>query len=162
MTNTFSDDILVYRNINRTEMYKMKTEPYKRKAYYYETDRMDIVHHSNYVRWFEEARVDLLNKIDCPFENIEKQGLMSPVLSVETHYKYPVKFADEFEVRCSLTEFNGCTYSLEYEVFNLTSGKIACTGKSQHCFTDSNLRPVRLKKKYPEIYDKFMSVLEKE
>ena len=75
----------------------MNIRPYRRKAYYYETDRMDIVHHSNYVRWLEETRVDLLEQIGCPFAEIEKRGLVSPVLSVETNYRFPVRFGDEFE-----------------------------------------------------------------
>lgn len=140
----------------------MAVKPYRRRAYYYESDRMDIVHHSNYIRWFEEARVDLLIQIGCPFEEIEKRGLMSPVLSVSAEYKYPVKFGDEFEVRGRMTKFNGCQYLVKYEVFNLTSGKISCIGESSHCFTDVNLKPVRLKKNYPDIYEKFMTILDAE
>ena len=83
----------------------MTLTPYKRKAFYYETDRMDIIHHSNYVRWLEEARVDLMEQLGCPFHEIEARGIVSPVLSVETHYKYPVRFGDEFEVRCKLSKF---------------------------------------------------------
>lgn len=137
----------------------MNIRPYRRKAYYYETDRMDIIHHSNYVRWLEETRVDLLEQIGCPFAEIEKRGLVSPVLGVETNYKYPVRFGDEFEVRARLTEFNGCKYSLEYEIVNITTGQLACTAKTRHCFTDGNLRPARLKKSFPDIYEKFNEMM---
>ena len=54
----------------------MTLTPYKRKAFYYETDRMDIIHHSNYVRWLEEARVDLMEQLGCPFHEIEKRGIV--------------------------------------------------------------------------------------
>ena len=101
-------------------------KPYRRKAYYYETDRMDIVHHSNYVRWLEEARVDLMAQAGSPFEVTESMGVVSPVLSVTTEYKYPVKFGDEFEVRAKITEFNGCKFSLSYEIVNLTANKLSC------------------------------------
>ena len=133
----------------------MTLTPYKRKAFYYETDRMDIIHHSNYVRWLEEARVDLMEQLGCPFHEIEARGIVSPVLSVETHYKYPVRFGDEFEVRCKLSKFNGCAYELDYEVFDLTTQKTACLAHTSHCFTTSDLKPVRLKKHYPDIYEKF-------
>ena len=56
----------------------MTLTPYKRKAFYYETDRMDIIHHSNYVRWLEEARVDLMEQLGCPFHEIEERGIVSP------------------------------------------------------------------------------------
>ena len=135
----------------------MTLTPYKRKAFYYETDRMDIIHHSNYVRWLEEARVDLMEQLGCPFHEIEERGIVSPVLSVETHYKYPVRFGDEFEVRCKLSKFNGCAYELDYEVFDLTTQKTACLAHTSHCFTTSDLKPVRLKKHYPDIYEKVLS-----
>lgn len=44
---------------------------YTHKAQYYETDQMGIVHHSNYIRWFEEARVDFFEKIGCSYKDIE-------------------------------------------------------------------------------------------
>ena len=138
----------------------MKFEPYRRKAYYYETDRMDIVHHSNYVRWLEEARIDLMEKLGCPFTETEKMGIVSPVLSVETHYKYPVRFGDEFEVRCTLSKFNGCAFELDYEIYNITSDKLSCTAHSSHCFTTSDLKPIRLKKHFPDIYEKFFDAVE--
>ena len=46
--------------------------PYERKVFYYETDKMAIVHHSNYVRWMEEARVFFLEQVGAPFEKIEE------------------------------------------------------------------------------------------
>ncbi|MBR1422944.1 MAG: acyl-CoA thioesterase [Ruminococcus sp.] len=137
----------------------MQLRPYRRRAYYYETDRMDIIHHSNYVRWLEETRVDALEQVGCPFAEIEKRGLYSPVLAVETNYKYPIKFGDEFEVRAKLTEFNGCKYAFEYEIVNITTGQAACIAKTKHCFTDTELRPVRMKKKHPDIYEKFLQMV---
>ncbi len=135
-----------------------KLKPYRRRAYYYETDRMDIVHHSNYVRWLEEARVDLMEQAGCPFTVTESMGIVSPVLKVETEYKYPVRFGDEFEVRCTLTNFNGCRFELEYEIVNLTTNQLACKAKTSHCFTDTSLRPVRLQKQFPELYQKLLAV----
>ena len=139
----------------------MKTTPYKRRAYYYETDKMGIVHHSNYVRILEESRVDLMAKAGLPFTEVEKMGLMVPVLGVELEYKYPLRFDDEFEVSCTLVEFNGCKFSVKYEVENLTTGKLAVTARTRHCFTDENLVPVRLKKKFPEVYERFLQYVEK-
>lgn len=134
--------------------------PYRRKAYYYETDRMDIVHHSNYIRWLEEARIDLMEQMGCPFEVTERQGIVSPVLSVYTEYKYPVRFGDEFEVRCRLLSFNGCKFELEYEVCNLTTGQLSLTAKTTHCFTGMDLRPIRMQKKFPELYENLVEALE--
>ena len=56
--------------------------PCEHKVQYYETDGMGIVHHSNYIRWFEEARVDLLEKLGYGYDRIEAEGFSSPVLEV--------------------------------------------------------------------------------
>lgn len=133
----------------------MKTTPYKRRAYYYETDKMGIVHHSNYVRILEESRVDLMAKAGLPFTEVEDMGLMIPVLGVQLEYKFPLRFDDEFEVICELVDFNGCKFSVKYTVNNLTTGRLAVTAVTKHCFTDDKLMPVRLKKNYPEVYEKF-------
>ena len=63
----------------------MKLRPYSRRVYYYETDKMGIVHHSNYIRWFEEARVDLIEQAGLPFQLVEEEGLMTPVLSANVN-----------------------------------------------------------------------------
>ena len=61
---------------------------YQHKVQYYETDKMGIVHHSNYIRWMEEARIDFLDSIDFGFAMLESQGVISPVIGVECDYKF--------------------------------------------------------------------------
>ncbi len=138
----------------------MDITPYRRRAYYYETDKMGIVHHSNYVRILEESRVDLMTKAGLPFTEVEQMGLMIPVLEVSLQYKFPLRFDDEFEVVPTLTDFNGCKFTVKYEINNLTTGKLALTAQTKHCFTDDKLMPVRLKKKFPEVYEKFSQYVE--
>ena len=61
--------------------------PCEHKVQYYETDGMGIVHHSNYIRWFEEARVDLLEQLGFGYDRIEAAGYSGPVLEVSCQYK---------------------------------------------------------------------------
>ena len=61
---------------------------YIRKINYYETDRMGIVHHSNYIRFLEEARCRVLKKIGLSIEKIEETGFTIPTLEVNCKYKY--------------------------------------------------------------------------
>ena len=120
----------------------MKLRPYSRRVYYYETDKMGIVHHSNYIRWFEEARVDLIEQAGLPFQLVEEEGLMTPVLSAECEYKLPFKFGDVFIVKAYIPDFGGARFSVTYEV-----------GKTTHCFVDMDMRPVRIKKTHPHVYE---------
>ena len=73
-------------------------KPYKHKVQYYETDQMAVVHHSNYIRWFEEARVELLERIGMSYDRLEREGLISPVLGVKAQYKSMVRFGDSVEI----------------------------------------------------------------
>ena len=62
------------------------TFEFAREINYYETDRMGVVHHSNYIRFLEEARCDWLKNIDMPFELLEENGITIPVLEVKCVY----------------------------------------------------------------------------
>ncbi|MBQ8959918.1 MAG: acyl-CoA thioesterase [Ruminococcus sp.] len=137
-------------------------KPYRRKVYYYETDKMSIMHHSNYIRIFEETRVDFLEQAGMPFRLIEERGLLMPVLSVECSYKRPLRFGDEFEVTPVITKFTGTTLFVKYRVVNTATGELCAEGSSSHCFTDRDMRPVRTKRTYPEIYHLFADNVEEE
>lgn len=130
-------------------------KPYERRVFYYETDKMGIMHHSNYIRIFEETRVDFLQQSGMPFEEIESRGILMPVLSVECKYKKPLKFDDLFNVHMSITKFNGVSLYVSYKIFNKDSGELCAEGNSSHCFTDLNLSPIRTKKSYPDIFKIF-------
>ncbi|MGN0643320.1 MAG: acyl-CoA thioesterase [Huintestinicola sp.] len=130
----------------------MDIKPYSRKVYYYETDKMGIVHHANYIRWFEEARVYYIEEAGLPFETVESQGVLSPVLSAECEYKLPFHFNDTFLITAAITEFGGARFAVSYIVTD-PEGIIHATGKTTHCFVDTEMRPIRLKKNYPRIYD---------
>ncbi len=67
---------------------------FERKINYYETDRMGVVHHSNYIRFLEEARCEMLAAHNMPYSAFEEQGVMIPVLGVNCDYKSHVTFDD--------------------------------------------------------------------
>ncbi len=132
-----------------------KILPYKRRVYYYETDKMAVMHHSNYIRIFEETRVDFMEQAGMPFSQIEGMGILMPVLSVSCEYKFPLRFEDEFAVYPKITSFSGVKLCLEYTIKQCSTGNICAVGTSSHCFTDTDLRPIRIKNKFPEIYKLF-------
>ena len=73
-------------------------EKYIHKVNYYETDKMGITHHSNYIRWMEEARIDFLEQIGLGYKKLEEDGIISPVIHVECDYKLPTTFDDKIEI----------------------------------------------------------------
>ncbi len=130
----------------------LKLRPYRHKVQYYETDKMGIVHHSNYIRWFEEARVDFLDQVDMPYEKVEAIGLISPVVSVECHYHGMTHFGDEVWILPRVQKFNGVRLIIAYEVRDIKTGNLLCSGTSSHCYLDSEGKPVNLKKANPDLY----------
>lgn len=130
----------------------MKKYSCSHKAHYYETDQMGVVHHSNYIRWFEEARVEFLDKIGYPYARMEKDGVISPVLEIEAKYRSMVHFGDEVSIEAFIESFNGIKMSIAYEIKDSHTGELRTTGKSRHCFLDRNGHPLSLKRSFPEIY----------
>lgn len=110
---------------------------------YYETDQMEIVHHSNYIRYFECGRVDLLKKLGLPIEKIEEAGVMLPVASVECRYKLPAKLGDVLTVVSIVDEVPRARLVIRSEIYN-QDGQLMCDGKVVMGFIDAHSRrPVR-------------------
>lgn len=131
---------------------------FERRINYYETDRMGVVHHSNYIRFLEEARCQMLDDNNMPYSAFEEQGVMIPVLGVNCDYKLHVTFDDIIEIKPFVKHFNGVRLTMGYHITNKKTGDLILTGETKHCFTDKNLRPIRLQKQIPEFYDKFMKL----
>jgi acyl-CoA thioester hydrolase len=131
---------------------------YSRKANYYETDQMGIVHHSNYIRYFEEARLDWMNTRVVQYRDMETAGVIIPVLSVDCQYKHPVRFDDSMEIFVHLTDYDGLRMSFEYELYLKESGILCVTGHTSHCFLNHDLSPVILMKINPQMGKKMIEI----
>ena len=126
-----------------------------RKINYYECDRMGITHHSNYIRFMEEARIELLDKFGYGFERMEAEGVSSPVVSVECEYKKPTTFRDELVIYVHLEELSALKLKFRYEM--KVEGKLACKGITTHCFFE-NGRPVVIAERFPDLCEQLKSM----
>ena len=86
---------------------------YEHKAEYYETDQMGIIHHSNYIRWYESARIYFMDNLGISYKKMEEKGIISPVLSVSSEYKNMVYFDDVVLVNVKIKKYNGIRLELE-------------------------------------------------
>lgn len=110
---------------------------------YYETDQMGIVHHSNYVRYFECGRTDMLKKLGLPIEQIEQTGVMLPVVAVECRYKVPARLGDTLRVVSIIDKVPMAKLVIRNEIYN-PAGQLVCEGSVTLGFIDSvSRRPVR-------------------
>ncbi len=97
--------------------------PYYHIVQYYETDAMAVVHHSNYIRWFEEARLDYLEQAGYPYNIMEEKGLMIPVLGVSCEYRKAVHFGETVRLETEIVKFNGLNLRLSMR-FMIKSDRI--------------------------------------
>lgn len=136
---------------------------YLRQPHYYETDQMGIIHHSNYIRWFEEARVDWLSFLDVPYYKIEEAGIIIPVLGVSCEYKEMIRYEDTVRIEVTIDKYTGTRLDFSYEIYNKKNNRLLTTGTSNHCFLNKeNNRLLQLKRSHPEMHQIFLETFEKQ
>jgi len=133
---------------------------YIHKVNYYETDKMGVTHHSNYIRWMEEARIEFLDRIGYSYFKLEEDGIMSPVIGIECDYKATTTFNDEIEIDVKVKEFKGVRLVIEYVMTNAKTKELILKGVSKHCFVNKDGKPIILKKEFPE-FDGVLRELDK-
>lgn len=138
----------------------MTVKPYLRRAMYYETDQMGVVHHTNYIRWFEEARIDLLRQYGIDYRSLEQRGIIIPVVDVQCRYLRSVRFDDVVEITLTMTRYTGVRMCFSYEVRFQSDGLLAATGQSTHCFVDPAGKLLALKRLDPALDLLFAKVAE--
>lgn len=124
---------------------------YIRKVNYYETDKMGITHHSNYIRFMEEARMNFMDEIGYPMRRLEAEGISSPVVSINCEYKHATTYSDEIEIEVSVKKYTGARLTVGYVMKNKEDGALVLEATSAHCFLDKNGKPIALKKTSPEL-----------
>lgn len=128
-------------------------KPFIRSVNYYETDQMHIVHHSNYARYMEEARLFFMEQIGLSYDKLEEMGIIIPVLELHDYYTQSLKYGDSFEVRAAIVRITPVRFTVQYEFYKIGTGEKVHTGETSHAFLDSEFRPMNLRKKFPEVYE---------
>jgi len=144
------------------QLEKRKVKPYEHQAKYYETDQMGIIHHSNYIRWMEEARMDLMAQMGYDYKKMEEAEIISPVLSVECQYKSMVHFNDIVVIETKIAYYNGVKMTMQYRMSDKETGELRTLATSEHCFLNASGKPISLKRSYPEIDTKFFEMVDEE
>lgn len=119
---------------------------YVRPVHYHETDQMGMVHHANYVKWFEEARLDFMRQLGLDYAQMEKNGIFLPVLSVHCNYHQRVCFGDTVVIQSELVAYNGIRFEMAYRIFVQGSSICHTSGSSSHCFMNAQGKPLVLKR----------------
>lgn len=141
---------------------KLKVIPYEHHVKYYETDQMGIVHHSNYIRWMEEARMDMMEQMGYSYKQMEELEVISPVISVQCEYKSMVRFSDTVIIEAKVARYNGIKLTVHYRMSNKETGELCTMAVSEHCFLNASGKPISLRHAYPEIDTKFFQIMDED
>lgn len=115
---------------------------------YAETDMMGIVHHSNYIVFFEEARSEYARQRGTPYSELEKMGFSLAVTEVQVTYRKPAIYEQVLIVRTWLTELRSRGMTFEYEICDDASGERLVTGQTRHICIDRTGRAVPLPERW--------------
>lgn len=129
------------------------------KVRFVETDMMGVVHHANYLRWFEMGRVAYLRACGISLGELMAADIIFPITEVQVKYKNSCTFDDEFEVQTTMSAFNKAKMDFAYKVIRLRDGAVAVEGYTRNVFTDKEGHIVRLE---PRWFDKIKKVFDAE
>lgn len=118
------------------------TSTVRHRVPFYETDAMGIVHHSNYVRYLELARIVWLDEHDQPYREYVAKGLHFATTRVEVDYRRPAAYDDEIDVTTWLGEVRGASLRMEYELRR--GGVLVATATTEHAMVDATGRVRRI------------------
>lgn len=116
-----------------------------------ETDAMGVVHHANYLRWFEMGRVAYLKEADVYLNPLMEDGIVFPITDVSCKYRASGKFDDEIAIETVAEAITPVKMVFTYTVRRLADGAVLATGRTQNVFTNKEGKIIRLPAKY---YDK--------
>ena len=127
---------------------------------YSETDQMGIIHHSVYAIWYEQERTDFFNQIGMRYDEIEKMGIMTPIVELNCKYKRPAYYNQEVEIRTKIVELTPVKFILEYNIFDSNENLIN-VGRTTLAWSDSKtFKIINLKKRDMVMYKKLEQLVE--
>ncbi|MCA1030193.1 acyl-CoA thioesterase [Bacillus timonensis] len=122
---------------------------------YAETDQMGVVYHANYLVWMELGRTQLIKDLGFSYAQMEKEGVLSPVIDLQIAYKRPLRYGDVATVNTWIDYYDGIKVVYGYEIYTPT-GELAIKSTSSHvCVKGDTFRPIRINRLFPEWHNAY-------
>ncbi|WP_018248706.1 acyl-CoA thioesterase [Orenia marismortui] len=128
----------------------MKSYQYQHRVQYYETDQMGIVHHSNYIKWFESARNEYLRKQGISCQELEELGVLLPVIDVNCSYRQRTYYDDLVLIKVFIKELRRVTITFAYEIKK--GEELLVAGSTKQSFVNKDFKPFSLQREKPQIW----------
>ena len=118
---------------------------------YADTDQMHFVYNGKYLEYFEVGRTEMLRQIGLPYDILEKEGFLLPVLEANVKYKMPAYYDDILVVKSFLKKFPDLKVHIDYEIMRKDSTHLVAEGFTVHAFMNKQTKKVT---RPPEIFVK--------
>ena len=126
---------------------------------YKETDQMGVVHHSNYLVWFEIGRTNFIKQIVLNYAEMESGDVVSPVIDVQISYKKPARYGDTVTVETWLDYYDGIRTTYRYNVKDKDE-QLLVTGTTVHVVVNKkSFKPVLLRKYHPDWHETYTALM---
>lgn len=122
---------------------------------YNETDQMGVVHHSQYVNYFELGRTEMMGAHGFDYAEMERTGVLLAVVDVGLRYLKPARFGDELLIETRIASVERVRVRFDYAIRRAGQDELLCTGHTLLACVDRALVPKRL----PEVIRAKMAVL---
>ncbi|ARI77405.1 acyl-CoA thioesterase [Halobacillus mangrovi] len=127
---------------------------------YQETDMMGVVYHANYLVWFEIGRTAFIESLGFKYAEIEKEGVVSPVIDAQISFKNPVRYGEDTKVKTWVKHYDGLRVTYGYEVVH-ENGETAVSGETKHVIVKKdNFRPVSIRRSFPDWHAAYLEAME--
>lgn len=137
------------------------------RVHYKETDQMGVVHHGNYVNWFEIGRTEMMRDAGIAYSDMEKMGLILPVLDMKIKYRQSAHYDECVAVYTCISHYSAVRLQFDYEVRRISmendsernnfdaseqNGALLATGSTLHMWLNNQWKPARIDKVAPEAF----------
>jgi acyl-CoA thioester hydrolase len=122
---------------------------------YVDTDRSQVVYHSNYLRYYEFGRASLMRDVAYPYREVEDSGYVYPIISLGIDFFKSLYYDDPFYVHTRPVELERVKLRFDYLITHADTGEIVCTGFTQHCALNLQGRPVAIDQKTVHLWKTF-------
>jgi acyl-CoA thioester hydrolase len=123
----------------------------KIRVIYADTDAMGIVYHTNYIKWFEIGRAELLRQLGMPYAQIELSGYHLPLTEVSCHYLYPARYDQIVVIETEIVYLKRASVKFNYVIRDDKQERVLVEGESVHACVNSQGKVVRIP---PDISEK--------
>jgi acyl-CoA thioester hydrolase len=122
------------------------------RTLYADTDRSQVVYHSNYLRYFEFGRASLMRDGAYSYKEIEESGYVYPIIEANVTYFRPLYYDDAMAIYTRPSALERVRLRFDYVITHEETGDIACKGFTRHCAVNTGGTPVEVDEKTAHLW----------